>query len=320
MKALELVQGYAQAVFEEAAGSKVLDVVCKELDNFSILIDKNEHLMNILADPGLPAYERVLVVEDLLENRANRYSIDLLGFVIRNEPAIAVLQIISTLSSLSELASLSYFQKEPELEGLWVTAKQTPAFFRQRLGGYTTRVLSGLPSEELKVIEDEIFNFLKLLLENDSLTQILANSDIPPRTRREILFDLLSTKAHFAAVRLIDHLINRYGRLGGLTADLEWLMGQVAQARGFRLGKVRSAFKLTGSEKDHLRDTLSRMVGVAVELRAEIDPSLIGGFIVAVGDVVIDASVSSWLNQLKRRLFDESVRTTPDGKNLGSAA
>jgi F-type H+-transporting ATPase subunit delta len=68
---------------------------------------------------------------------------------------------------------------------------------------------------------------------------------------------------------------------------------------------VRSAIKLDDATRAKI---ISKITGEAksVELHEHVDPSLIGGFIVRVGDTQVDASVSSKFNKLKQRFADNS--------------
>jgi F-type H+-transporting ATPase subunit delta len=61
---------------------------------------------------------------------------------------------------------------------------------------------------------------------------------------------------------------------------------------------------LAGDLADALRDTLARTLAATPVLKLEVDPSLIGGLVVQVGDDVYDASVRSRLEQLRNRLLE----------------
>ena len=66
--------------------------------------------------------------------------------------------------------------------------------------------------------------------------------------------------------------------------------------------EVVSASPLDDRRKDRLRRALSERTGQEVRLEIEIDPSLIGGAIAKVGDLVFDGSLRTQLGQLRAAL------------------
>jgi F-type H+-transporting ATPase subunit delta len=65
---------------------------------------------------------------------------------------------------------------------------------------------------------------------------------------------------------------------------------------------VTAAVPLTEEQRERLAAALGRMYGHDVHLNIEIDPELIGGVRVAIGDEVIDGSVATKLDDARRRL------------------
>ena len=70
---------------------------------------------------------------------------------------------------------------------------------------------------------------------------------------------------------------------------------------------VRSAQPLSADEADRLQAALASRTGHAVRLRLQIDPDLIGGLVVRVGDVVYDRSVRHQLAQLREGLAERAA-------------
>jgi len=64
---------------------------------------------------------------------------------------------------------------------------------------------------------------------------------------------------------------------------------------------VRSAVPLEQSEKDRLARALAGIYGHDVQVKAEVDPSVLGGLTVQVGDEVVDGTIAGRLDRLKRR-------------------
>ncbi len=98
--------------------------------------------------------------------------------------------------------------------------------------------------------------------------------------------------------RLIDFgsIVSAYGEL----ADA---------AEGLVTAEIVSASPLDDRRKDRLRRALSERTGQEVRLEIEVDPSLIGGAIAKVGDLVFDGSLRTQLGQLRNSLAGAGLDT-----------
>lgn len=113
--------------------------------------------------------------------------------------------------------------------------------------------------------------------------------------------DLLGGKVQPATARLVAYVLEA-GHVRDVVGSLEWVAGLAAEERGRRVAEVRSAVELNDAEHRRLAEALGRSVGRTVELRVQVEPSLIGGMAVTIGDTVIDGSVRHRLNQLREAL------------------
>jgi F-type H+-transporting ATPase subunit delta len=73
-------------------------------------------------------------------------------------------------------------------------------------------------------------------------------------------------------------------------------------ARGVTEATVRVARPISDADQRQIADRLAQMTGKMVELHTEIDPSILGGVVVRLGDRLIDASVAGRLQRLRHRL------------------
>ncbi len=94
--------------------------------------------------------------------------------------------------------------------------------------------------------------------------------------------------------------------LAGLTARLDAVAdrvaGRAAAARDKAVAEVRTAVELDQPTLDRLTAALSKATGKDVEVKVVVDPTVIGGVVARVGDVVIDGTVSHRLQQLRETL------------------
>ncbi|HLG92471.1 MAG TPA: F0F1 ATP synthase subunit delta, partial [Acidimicrobiales bacterium] len=123
--------------------------------------------------------------------------------------------------------------------------------------------------------------------------------------QRKVVRDLLAGRARPQTVALAAYAVGA-GRPRDPVAALSWMAEQVAAERNLRVAQVRSARPLDPDQQRRLAGALSRRVDRPVELRVTLDPSLIGGVVVLVGDIVVDASLRRRLDQLRQALSEAS--------------
>jgi F-type H+-transporting ATPase subunit delta len=74
--------------------------------------------------------------------------------------------------------------------------------------------------------------------------------------------------------------------------------------RGVERAKVITALPLGDDEKEAVSNRLGKMVERKVVVDAQVDPSIIGGFIARIGDTLIDGSIHQKLETLKKSLVE----------------
>jgi F-type H+-transporting ATPase subunit delta len=77
----------------------------------------------------------------------------------------------------------------------------------------------------------------------------------------------------------------------------------VRQERGIVVAEATTADPLNSAEQDLVRQKLEQMTGQRVELATKIEPDIIGGIIIRIGDQVIDGSVRNKLERMRSRLI-----------------
>lgn len=79
-------------------------------------------------------------------------------------------------------------------------------------------------------------------------------------------------------------------------------VGVVRQRQGIAEAEISSAIELSAAQKKEFARTLERLTGKKIEAKYSLDPALLGGAVVRVGDTVYDGSVRNSLNELRARL------------------
>ena len=166
----------------------------------------------------------------------------------------------------------------------------------ERLGVETTVRGAGDPGR----LADELFAVERLVSQAPELRNALGDPARSVEDKRMLLRDLLGERVLPATAVLVGEALSGTHRTVGLA--LEDYQRIASAVQGERVATVRSARPLDSRERERLQAALSRQYARAVHLNVVVDPSLLGGLRVEIGDDVIDGSVASRLDDARRRL------------------
>lgn len=171
-----------------------------------------------------------------------------------------------------------------------------------RIDGYATAILEVARAEGvLDRVGDELFRIARTFESSGALREALTDPRIPVERKKAVIDDLLGAKTSPLTVNLIGFVVSA-GRAADLPDIADRVAGRAAAARDRAVAEVRTAVELDQPTLDRLTAALSRATGKEVEVKVVVDPSVIGGVVARVGDVVIDGTVSHRLQQLRETL------------------
>ncbi|MGH9066379.1 MAG: ATP synthase F1 subunit delta [Acidimicrobiales bacterium] len=314
----ERLRGYAAAVLGRAREGGYLDRVSDELGLTCAAVFGNDALHGMLTDGSIPVANRRAVMEDLL-GRAHPDTVRLVTEAVALERAG---ELPTTLEWLVDRAGSEVRAGGGRPSVARATEGQTGApagpldppsgrhATRERLDGFATALFEAMDDRAVvEDLEDELFRFARTVEASDTLRAALTNPDAPARARQAIVADLLRGKARPATVSLLTYAVAS-ARARGLVAMLDWLVERAAAERNLRIADVRTAVDLDDEQRARLTASLTHKTGRQVELRVRVDPDLLGGLVIVVGDTVVDGSVRRRLDQLGAELASGPA---PDG-------
>lgn len=171
-----------------------------------------------------------------------------------------------------------------------------------RIEGYANALFEIARAEgTLDDVEDELFRFARSFESNEELRATLTDEMIPAARRQAIVDDLLGGRATPTTVQLISMVVGS-GRGRELPAIVDRLVERAASAKNLAVAEVRAAVALTEDQQDRLKAAIANATGKDVTLKVVVDPAVLGGLVVTVGDTIIDGTVRTHLDQLKSRL------------------
>ena len=151
----------------------------------------------------------------------------------------------------------------------------------------------------LEVVKNDMEQFVAVLYANKELQAVLKNPIMKQDKKRNILDALFENKAH-PSITAFFHIMVRKGRAGILYATAKEFIQEYNEVKRIVHATVVSAVPLSPKNLDALRSAIASEINAEVVLQNQVDPSLIGGFVVKVGDRQIDASITGKLKKLER--------------------
>ncbi|MFJ9678896.1 F0F1 ATP synthase subunit delta [Streptomyces sp. NPDC101194] len=240
--------------------------LAEELAAVTALLQREVSLRRVLTDPSQPGEAKAELAGRLLSGQVGGETVDLISGMVRSRWS----QSRDLVDSVEELAN---------------TADLTAA---QRSG-------------DLDDVEDELFRFGRIVASDKELRAALTSRSASPAAKGELLRSLLGGKARPATERVVVRLVTQ-PRGRSLEAGLESLSKLAAERRDRMVAVVTSAVPLSDRQKQRLGAALAKIYGRPMHLNLDVDPTVLGGIAVRVGDEVIDGTIAERLDEATRRM------------------
>lgn len=171
-----------------------------------------------------------------------------------------------------------------------------------RIDGYAAAILEVAGAEgQLERVGDELFRIARAFESSNPLREALTDPRIPAERKKGVIDDLLGAKTLPLTVNLVSFVVNA-GRASDLPAIADRVAARAAATRSKAIAEVRTAIELDNATIARLTAALNAATGKDVEVKVVVDPTVIGGVVTRVGDIVIDGTVSHRLQQLRETL------------------
>jgi F-type H+-transporting ATPase subunit delta len=155
--------------------------------------------------------------------------------------------------------------------------------------------------ENIEQLEQELQSVVKIIADSRDLQKILYHPQITPEEKKVILKSIFAGRVSRVTVNFLYLLID-HKREFFLKDIVTFFMEMANQVRNLAQAQVTSAVELKGEEKKKLNEILEKIVRKRIRAEYSIDPSLVGGVVVRIGDRVIDGSVRTKLARMGEHL------------------
>jgi F-type H+-transporting ATPase subunit delta len=152
----------------------------------------------------------------------------------------------------------------------------------------------------LDEVEDELFRLDRVVAAERALAEKLGDRSIPVDRRQALLHGLLQGKADATTVRLAERAVDGRGR--NFAGSMRAYQVAAAARRNASIATIRVATPLTEMERSRLAAALGQQYGRDIQLNVIVDPDVVGGVRVDIGDEVIDGTIAAKLDEAQRRI------------------
>ena len=259
------------AVVQESMRSRSnqgdLSALSAELLAAADILANEKSLRQNLADSGQPVDTRTSLIKDVFGKKVSDSAHEILG----------------------ELVAARWSSGEDLVDAVELLGSQA-AFVAADKAGSLDRV------------ENELFHFARAVQASSELQMTLTDPALSASAKSAIVGDLLGSKVDVITLGLLKHVA---GHLRGRRVDsvLSTLGDLAAAQRNQVVAEVRSVIPLDADQTRKLSSALSKLTGKDVRINVAIDPSVLGGISVTIGEEVIDGSISARLESARRTLL-----------------
>ncbi len=245
------------------AGAQTLGT---ELFSVADLLSDNGGLRRALTDPAREGADKAEVVTTLLQGKVSGEVLDLLAGMVRSRWSAG-----DDLRAAAEVLGTDAVLASAEADGV------------------------------LLDVESQLFTLQRLLADNRPLRLALAEKDRSVADRTALLTSLIGTRVAPQTLQLAERALSS-SHEPSLAAALTHLIEAAAERRQQLVATVTAARPLTQAQIDRLDAILERAYGRAVHINVAVDPSVVGGVRIQIGDEVVDATMLTRLDEARRRL------------------
>ncbi|CAM5396810.1 ATP synthase subunit delta OS=Streptomyces parvulus OX=146923 GN=atpH PE=3 SV=1 [Streptomyces parvulus] len=237
-----------------------------ELAAVTALLHREVSLRRVLTDPAQAGEAKAELAQRLLGTQVSGPAVDLVAGMVRSRWSQSR-DLVDALEELANTADLTAAQKAGRLDD----------------------------------VEDELFRFGRIVSSNTELRAALTNRSASTSAKGELLRSLLGNRADASTERLVTRLVTA-PRGRSLETGLESLSKLAADRRDRMVAVVTSAVPLSDTQKQRLGAALAKVYGRPMHLNLDVDPEVVGGVRVQVGDEVINGSIADRLEEAGRRM------------------
>lgn len=150
---------------------------------------------------------------------------------------------------------------------------------------------------------EEIMAVKQVLSDNPELAKLMQHPGVPETEKEQILEKIWGNSVSREITGLMLLLLKKE-HYGQLPQVLDYFLEKVREKERIGIAYVKTAVQLSGTQQEKVEKRLLETTSYRkFEMHFEVDPSLIGGMVIRIGDRVVDSSIRTRLENLSRQLY-----------------
>lgn len=163
-------------------------------------------------------------------------------------------------------------------------------------------LLIGKEDGKTETYREELAGFSELIQREKTLERAINNPLYAAAGRRKVLETIVDKLALSAIMKSFLTLLFEKGRFVYLSSINDFYQKFADDLKGVARASLVSATQLSSGTVEKIRKTLSERTNKEIILEVEQDPSLIGGIVTRIGDLVLDGSIKTQLLNMRESL------------------
>ncbi|HHW07084.1 MAG TPA: F0F1 ATP synthase subunit delta [Clostridia bacterium] len=174
---------------------------------------------------------------------------------------------------------------------------------RQIVAGRYAGALFSLAKQQdlLPQVEQDLKNLAQVLAGSEELKEVLQNKRIASYKKYQLMQELFGQAFQALTLNFIGVILEKR-REEYLEDIIKSFERELDRHHGVMEAEIRTAVELPEEDRQALAEKLAKATGKQVRLRYRLDPGLMAGAVLKIGDKVIDGSVATRLKNLKAQL------------------
>jgi F-type H+-transporting ATPase subunit delta len=151
----------------------------------------------------------------------------------------------------------------------------------------------------------QLNDFGSAYAQSAELRTFLASPAVTVEAKHAVIEKITGRMGASKIIRNFLFVITDHRRTQLIPEILAMFQQVIRQRQGVAEAQISSAVELSAAQKKELAATLTKVTGKKIETKYSLDPALLGGAVVRIGDTIYDGSLRSRLNEMRSRLAAE---------------
>lgn len=159
----------------------------------------------------------------------------------------------------------------------------------------------------IDTVEQELARIVEVINSDEDLRKVLMHPHIPLEAKKKLVLQLFDGQLSEMTANFLNLIVDRH-REDFLDAIFENFVMLANEARGIAEATVTTAKELSAEELEQLTQKFGKLLNKKLRIKTKVNPEILGGVVVRIGDRLYDGSISGKLARFQQRLKQSQVR------------